>query len=63
VDINPKARNTQDKFTDHMKHKKKEDQSVDALILLRRGIKILTGRNTQSVEQRLKERLSRDCPT
>jgi hypothetical protein len=31
-------------FTDHMKLKK-EDQSVDALVLLRRGNKILTGAN------------------
>jgi hypothetical protein len=27
-------------FTNHMKHKKKEDQSVDTSILLRRGNKI-----------------------
>jgi hypothetical protein len=27
VDISPKAQNIQDKFTDHMKRKKKEDQS------------------------------------
>ena len=27
-------------FTDHMKLKKKEDQSVDTSVLLRRGIKI-----------------------
>ena len=32
-------------FKDHMKFKKKEDQSVDALVLLRRGNKILMGRN------------------
>ena len=30
-------------FTDHMKPKKKEDQNVDASVLLRRGNKILTG--------------------
>jgi len=30
-------------LTDHMKVKKKEDQSVDASVLLRRGIKINTG--------------------
>jgi hypothetical protein len=30
-------------FTDHVKLKKKEDQSVDASVLLRRGNKILTG--------------------
>jgi hypothetical protein len=28
-------------FTDHMKFKKKEDQSVDVSVLLRRGNKIL----------------------
>jgi len=31
-----------------MKFKKKEDQSVDALVLLRRGNKTLTGRNTET---------------
>jgi hypothetical protein len=47
-----------------MKLKKKEDQSVDTLVLLRRGNKIPMGGNMrQSVEQRLKERPSRDCPT
>jgi hypothetical protein len=40
-----------------MKLKKKEDQNVDASVLLRRENK------RQSVQQRLKERLSRDCPT
>ena len=30
-------------LTDHMKVKKKEDQSVDASVLLRRGNKIITG--------------------
>ena len=51
-------------FTDQMKPKKKEDQSVDASVLIRRGNKILTGKIwRQSVEQRLKERPSRDCPT
>jgi hypothetical protein len=47
-----------------MKLKKKEDQSMGAPVLLRRRTK-----NSQeqiwkySVEQRLKERPSRDCPT
>ena len=49
-------------FIDHTKLKKKEDQSVDASVLLRRGNKIQEVWR-QSVEQRLKERLSRDCPT
>jgi hypothetical protein len=31
------------KFTDHMKLKKKEEQSVDTSVLLRRGNKIPTG--------------------
>ena len=34
-------------FTDHMKLKKKEGQSVDASFLLRRGNKILTGGNAR----------------
>jgi hypothetical protein len=47
-----------------MKLKKKEDPSVSALVLLRKGNKILMGANTKTnVEQRLKERPSRDCPT
>ena len=35
-------------FIDHMKLKRKEDQSVDASILLRRGNKILMGPNTET---------------
>jgi hypothetical protein len=43
---------------------KKDDQSVDASVLLRRENKTLTGANMETkVEQRLKERPSRDCPT
>jgi hypothetical protein len=34
-------------FTDHLRLKKKEDQSVDALILLRKGNKILMGGNKE----------------
>jgi hypothetical protein len=30
-------------FTDHMKFKKKEDKSVYASVLLRRGNKVITG--------------------
>jgi len=33
-------------FTDHVRLKKKEDQNVNASVLLRRGNKILMGRNT-----------------
>jgi hypothetical protein len=35
-------------FTEHVKLKKKEDQSVDASVLLRRGNKILIGGNTET---------------
>jgi hypothetical protein len=35
-------------FTDHMKLKKKEDQSVDASVFLRRKNKILTGANMET---------------
>ena len=34
-------------FTDHIKLKKKEDQRVDASVLLRRRSKMLTGRNME----------------
>jgi hypothetical protein len=47
-----------------MKPTKKENQSVGALILLRRGNKILTGGIwRKSVEQSPNERPSRDCPS
>jgi hypothetical protein len=64
VDIRPKASNNQD--TIHRPHESQDEErlSVDTLILLRRGNKILMGGMwRQSVEQRLKERPSRDCPT
>ena len=35
-------------FKDHMKLKKKEDQSVDTLVLLRRGNKIPMGGDTET---------------
>ena len=35
-------------FTDHMKPKKKEDQTVDASVLFRRVNKILTGGNMET---------------
>jgi hypothetical protein len=35
-------------FTDHMKLKKDEEQSIDALVLLRRGNKTVTGTNTET---------------
>jgi hypothetical protein len=51
-------------FTDHVKLKKKEDQSLDTLILLRMGIKIPMGGDTETkCGTEMKERPSRDCPT
>jgi hypothetical protein len=44
----PKFRIANIQFTDHMKLKKKEDQSVDASVLLRRENKIFTGGNTET---------------
>ena len=35
-------------FIDHMKPKKKEEQSVDASMILRRGNKILIGGNMET---------------
>jgi hypothetical protein len=46
-----------------MKPKKKEDQNMNASVLLRRGNKIQEEIWRQRVEQRLKKRPSRDCPT
>jgi hypothetical protein len=47
-----------------VKLKKKEDQSTNALVLVRRVNKYSREEIwRQSVEQILKERLSRDCPT
>jgi hypothetical protein len=44
-----------------MKLKKKEDQTVKTLVLLRRGIKIpMEEIQRQSLNQKLKERPSRD---
>jgi hypothetical protein len=43
-----------------MKLKKKEDQSMDTLVLIR-GNKILTGGNAE-IEWGTEERPSRDCP-
>jgi hypothetical protein len=46
VDINHKKKQLRIpmiQLTDHMKPKKKEDQSMDALVLLRRGNKIIIG--------------------
>ena len=44
----PKLQIPKIQFTDHMKPKKKEDQSVDVSVLLRRRNKILMGGNTET---------------
>jgi len=44
VDISPKLGLPMIKSTDHMKLKEKNDQSVDALVLLRRGNKNINRR-------------------
>ena len=64
MDIIPKLRITKIQFTDHRKLKKNGDQSMGASVLLERGTKYSWEQIwRQSVEQRLKERPSRDCPT
>jgi hypothetical protein len=40
VDISPEAGMSKIQFTDHMKLKKKKNQSVDTLVLLRKGNKM-----------------------
>jgi hypothetical protein len=60
VDVSLKLGIPKIKFTDHMKIKKKEDQSVDVSVFLRRGNKIQKEIQRQGMEQRLKERASRD---
>ena len=61
VILGQKLRIPKKQFTDHMKLKKKEDQSVDASVLFRTKYS-WEEIWRQSVEQRLKERTSRDCP-
>ena len=64
MDISPKFGIPKIQLKDHMKLKKKEDQNMDASVLLRRVNKILTEENIEKrVEQRLKKRPSRDSPT
>jgi hypothetical protein len=48
VDIIPKFRIPKIQSTDHVTLKKKEDQSVGASVLLRRGNKMHTGGNTET---------------
>jgi hypothetical protein len=42
-------------FTDHMKLKKKEDHSVDASVLLRKGSKIIMGHRGREGPRRERE--------
>jgi hypothetical protein len=62
VDISPKIGTAKIQFSDYISLKKAEDQSVDASVLFRRGNTIQKEVQGQSVEQRMKERPSRDCP-
>ena len=48
MDISPDLGIPKIQFTDHMKIKEMENQSVDASVLLRRGNKILTEGNTET---------------
>jgi hypothetical protein len=48
VDFSPDGRIPKIQFTDHRKLKKKEHQSVDTLVFLRRGNKIPMGRDTKT---------------
>ena len=48
MDIRPEAQNTKIKFTDDWKLKKKEDQSVDTLVLLRMENKMSMGGDTET---------------
>ena len=52
-------------FTEHMKLKKKEDQSVGASVLLRKGSKILVGANMETKCEAETEGkvIPRHCPT
>jgi hypothetical protein len=59
--VGQKLRIPKIQFKDHMTLKK-EDQSVDASVLLEGGTKYSREKmQRQSVEQRLKKRPSRDC--
>jgi hypothetical protein len=61
--ISSKLRTTKIQFTDHMKLKK-EEQSAVFQSILEKGTKYSQEKIwKQSVEQRLMERPSRDCPT
>jgi hypothetical protein len=62
MDISPGTRDTQDTIYKPHETQKKEDQSVNTLILLRRGNKIPMQAVRQNVQHRLKESSSLDCP-
>jgi len=59
VGISPKVQSTQGTIHDHKKRKKKEDQNLDASVLLQKENKILTGGH---VEQRLKKVYTKTTP-
>ena len=44
----PKLQIPRIQFTDHMKLKKREDQRVSVLVLLRKGNKIISGANIKT---------------
>jgi hypothetical protein len=58
--ISSKALSTQETFTDHMKLKKKADQSVDVFALLRGGEQNTHGSKCRGKVWRLKKKPSRD---
>jgi hypothetical protein len=74
VDINPKVQNNQDSIHRPDEAQEEGRSKCGCFSVLRRGNKIITRGNMetkyqwkelqrQSVEQRLKEKLNRDCPT
>jgi hypothetical protein len=63
VDVSPKLRIPKVQFTDHMKLKKKEDQSMGAFKTLKQNTQGRKYGDKVWSRERLKERPSRDCPT
>jgi hypothetical protein len=59
-----KLRISKIQFTDHMRLKKKEDQNVDASVLLRKGNKILMGGNKETkCRAETEGKAIQGCPT
>ena len=64
MDIGPELRIPKIQITNHMKLKKKEDQSVNTWTLLRRGNKIpMEGLTETQFGAETEGRSLRDCPT